>query len=213
VTLTHLADIVGPEGAIFSWRSGPFAPQIGLGDLHGMYTNIFVDGPFVGGRFYEPRELDDIYWELIVGTFGRGNLSLLQGCKDDVLPVIIRYLGASHLNRALSSLLIFYPDHLSPLNSESIVDYEQFLMQTLQPVCRLAKARESRTYSIALFLKFEHDLDEGGDLSLDSICEKLIDVIAEFGKPDGRIRPKEQLRINSKYMHGMVLLALRYRKL
>jgi hypothetical protein len=207
-TLGYIADILGPTGSVCAWISSPVTRHVELGEINRLYPNIVVDHPFPGGRLYQARDLTEICYELLLGSYGRGPLSSLRWHKQKFIQVITHYLDACTIRSPLGCIFIFFPPDLRPLSNARFSDYEQHLIRTLEPLCRLRREGTlASTFWIILELRFA----EITDLEVDLFCDRTFDSISNFARPTASIRPKEQLRINPEYMHNTVLLSARYR--
>ena len=173
------------------------------------YPNVHVNEPIIGGQLYGPRQRKEIMHELIFGTYSPGHLMKIQNCRESVIETVMQYITAAPLGHSIDCIVVFYPPDQPPISLDTIGDYEQHLIRTLQPICVLAKSLNTSSYWISIVLKMT---DTDSYHETDIICDRIFDILAEFAKPSGTIRPKEQLKIDEKFMRGTIMLSARYRR-
>ncbi len=209
-TLYHLADIVGPSGNVCAWRSRPSGPPIRFGGLANWYDNIRVIDSAIESIFYDPAHRRTTAMQLLRATYRPGLFGLVRSCREVVLKTILSFMGGCQPTDTFHTLLVFYPSDLPAVDEHTIGDYEQHLIRTLQPVCRLAHSTNTSAYWLSLVVKLGELSDT--EHESDIICDRVFDILADFARPYGTIRPKEQLRIDPKFMPATVMLTARYRK-
>jgi hypothetical protein len=211
-TLCHLADIVGPTGHVCAWPSSSVAPPIGLVGLTSAYQNIRINDPSVGARLHKPEELKEIGFELLLYTYRPGVFRVWSDGRETIIRSVLKYMGAYTGRNTIQCVLVCWPPNLAPINDTTLVNYEQHLIRSLQPVCRFARSLNTPSYWISLVLKLDTFGQSELDQDTDLICDRVFDLVADFARPSGSIRPKEQLKIDQRFMKATVMLTARYRR-
>ena len=241
-----MCDLVGKLGQIRAAVDGKLCSDEIVSRMHMRYPNLWIKRMPEGNQ-YQPSAENELLREtrrlILFASYGDSPFSKLADIpnKVDVWNTLYSYMGDFPTHPPISALIDVYPQHLPPVSSTNLIQYEQYLIRTVQPICsfystgcsaigrpRVITPSSSFWVMMALPMQFQGggaasappssvvtDSDESGDS--DYCCERIFDILSSTSTVGGEsratgIRPKEQLRVDPTYFPNTILLLSRYRK-
>ena len=213
--------------------------------MHRAYPNVWVNMPGPGEDYnplIEHEDLREIKSLLVKACHAsdeghngesrpsNSTFGSLSNPNDRMttLSTIFGFMGTFPTIPPISALICLFPPNLPPINPETLISYEQYLIRNVQPVCGVYMSASKvglppASFWVVMALPMQSSKssayqapsatatssEESGDTEY--CCERIFDVLSS-SSADGRgVRPKEQLRLDSAYFPSTILLLSRYR--
>jgi hypothetical protein len=241
-SLSHLCDLVGNFGQVRGVVDAKSCSKELVTKMHKRYPNLWINRLEDGGQYQpslESERLRDSRRLILLSSYGTSAFGILGRLptRIDVLKNIYSYMGNFPLQPPISALIDLYPQNLPPVSPTNLIQYEQYLIRTVQPICTfystgcssIGKPRvmtPSSSFWVIMAVPIQAtagcaassivtESDDSGDS--DYCCERVFDILSSASTVCGEsrasgIRPKEQLRLDPTYFPNTILLLSRYRK-
>lgn len=134
-----------------------------------------------------------------------------SGKSTTIADLILSFLRPAHLLPMVSTLIVCQPLSLPDLNLSSLPLYEQHLVETIRPICADLDANRVSSFWLLLTIQLDSEWAVNNCTEVDMLCERVFDLLATFTPIAGNIRPREQLRLDPRYLGEAVILVARYR--
>jgi hypothetical protein len=237
ITITHLADIVGPTGQVRGIVGRNECTRAELEFIQTHYDNVWLSydcnwggwsegsntesQPILPMVFGEPIYLSGVERVLRAGCVqSRSPLHVLSTISASVISNVMEFMGVFPTSPLATTVLCFMPTDCSDISSESMLECEEYLRSSLESQVCSSKIRNitdsMRDASLGMVWVIMALRVRPGITSdeINICCERVVEVMSsdETIASNGGLRPKEQLLLDTTFMPNTVLLVTKYRR-
>ncbi len=133
------------------------------------------------------------------------------GHSETIRALMMSFLKPAHLFPIVSTIMVFHPLGLPNLNLSNLAHYEQHLVEELRPICADLDANRVSSFWLLMTIRLDNTWAANNSTEVETLCDRVFDLLATFTPTWGDIRPRELLRLDPRYIGESVILVARYR--